>query len=362
MKKISSFFMGCLIIISSVFFSSNAYAAKEFSACIAVFCDNTEVAQSYIEKLYGYEYNDGTRQLIKLSKVNNNKTVVVHSNYGSMKYNIYFNVINSNLVLNPSRELGSFLKNCTGALIIYDIADEKLTPIVKSNTYYKEDVSSFIKMDNTLNNCIRYLESFGRNGWYNALNFITYNKEKLNPEVYAERREQLNRYTLGVEALYMDGDNKWGRGHPDISIDRGIKSPIVWSAGHVYRSIFMDRVLRGNFSGLDFKKRISHLNSVPTQLPQGTSQQDLIQKQLADWVANKKMEVRQEVMRMKEEGIPEKDIVAFIDNKVQETQSLIEELSPRKKWRSKILILLAGVAGIAGLAGAYKWLKAKFCK
>ena len=351
--------VGLLIIISSVFFSSNAYAAKEFSACIAVFCDNTELAENYIEKLYSYEYNDDTRQLIKLSKVNNNKNVIVHSRSGSAKYNIYFKVINSNAVLNPSRELGSFLKKCTGAVIIYDIADEKLTPIVKSNSYYKEDVSSFIKMNNTLNNCIRYLESFGRNGWYNALNFITYNKEKLNPEVYAERREQMNRYTLGVEAFYVDGDNKWGRGHPDVSTEGSIKNQIGWSAGEVYRSIFLEKALSGKFSGLSSKKK---LNFAPNQVPQGTSQQDLIQKQLADWLAEKKREVRQEVMRMKEEGVPEKDIVAFIDNNVQEIQSLIEELSPRKKWRSKILILLAAIAGIAGLAGAYKWLKAKLCK
>ena len=337
MKKISSFFISCLFIVSSIFFSSNVYAA-EYNACIAVFCDNTEVAQSYIEKLYGYEYNDDTRQLIKLSKVNNNKTVVVHSNYGSMKYNVYFNVINSNLVLNPSRELGSFLKNCTGALIIYDIADEKLMPIVKSNTYYKDDVSSFIKMDNTLNNCIRYLESFGRNGWYNALNFVTYGKEKLAPKVYEERREQLNRYTLGVEAFYVDGDNKWGRGHPDVSTEGSIKNQIGWSAGEVYRSIFLEKALSGKFSGLSSKKK---LNFAPNQVPQETSQQDLIQKQLADWLTNKKMNVRQEMMMMKDSGIPEKDLAVVLKNFVKDMQDLEKEIYPKscaqKSWFSWLL-------------------------
>ena len=337
MKKISSFFISCLFIVSSVFFSSNVYAA-EYNACIAVFCDNTEVAQSYIEKLYGYEYNDDTRQLIKLSKVNNNKNVVVRSNYGSMKYNVYFNVINSNLVLNPSRELGSFLKNCTGALIIYDISDENLTPIVKSNTYYKEDVSSFIKMDNTLNNCIRYLESFGRNGWYNALNFVTYGKDKLTSKIYEERREQLNRYTLGVEAFYVDGDNKWGRGHPDVSTEGSIKNQIGWSAGEVYRSIFLEKALSGKFSGLSSKKK---LNLAPNQVPQETSQQDLIQKQLADWLTNKEMIIRQEMMMMKDSGIPEKDLAVVMKNFVKDMQDLEKEIfsksGAQKSWFSWLL-------------------------
>lgn len=340
MKKISSFFISCLFIVSSILFSSNVYAA-EYNACIAVFCDNTELAQNYIEKLYGYEYNDDTRQLIKLSKANDNKNVIVHSHYGSMKYNVYFNVINSNLVLNPSRELGSFLKNCTGALIIYDISDEKLTPIVKSNTYYKDDVSSFIKMDNTLNNCIRYLESFGRNGWYNALNFVTYGKEKLTPEIYEERREQLNRYTLGVEALYVDGDNKWGRGHPDVSTEGSIKNQIAWSAGEVYRSIFMEKALSGKFSGLSFKKKMNHLNLASTQIPQGTSQQDLIQNQLVEWETKKKMNIRQEVMMMKDSGIPEKDLALMLRNMIQDIQSLEKEIHPKsgsqKSWFSWLL-------------------------
>lgn len=320
-----------------------------------MFCDNTELAQSYIEKLYGYEYNDDTRQLIKLSKVNNNKTVVVHSNYGSMKYNVYFNVINSNLVLNPSRELGSFLKNCTGALIIYDISDEKLTPIVKSNTFYKENVSSFIKMDNTLNNCIRYLESFGRNGWYNALNFVTYGKEKLAPKVYEERREQFNRYTLGVEAFYVDGDNKWGRGHPDISIDWGIKSPIVWSAGQVYRSIFMEKALSGKFSGLSSEKKIEFCSKSSSTRNFTTRPNSKATSGLADKQEDECSSRNDDDERFRDPG-KRSSISA---EEFCKRYAGLGERNISKKLCSKILVFLATAAGIVGLVGVYKWLKAK---
>ena len=359
MKKISSFFISCLFIVSSILFSSNVYAA-EYNACIAVFCDNTELAQNYIEKLYGYEYNDDTRQLIKLSKANDNKNVVVHSHYGSIKYNVYFNVINSNLVLNPSHELGSFLKNCTGALIIYDISDEKLTPIVKSNTYYKDNVSSFIKMDNTLNNCIRYLESFGRNGWYNALNFVTYGKEKLTPEIYEERREQLNRYTLGVEALYVDGDNKWGRGHPDVSTEGSIKNQIAWSAGEVYRSIFMEKALSGKFSGLSFKKNESFescFNSNSTRnfttRPNSKSTGGMGDKKEDEYSSSSNDDER-----LRNSGKRSSANATKYDTGYTE----FEERNTSKKWFSKILVFLATAAGIIGLIGTCKWLKAKFFK
>ncbi len=361
MKKISSFFMSCLLIIFSVFFSSNAYATREFSACIAVFCDNTDIAENYIEKLYDYEYNDDKRELIKLNKVNNNKNVVVHSHYGGIKYNVYFNVINSNAVLNPSRELGDFLKKCTGAVIIYDIADEKLTPIVNSNTYYKKDVSSFIKMDNTLNNCIRYLESFGRNGWYNALNFITYNKEKLDPEVYAERKEQLNRYTLGVEAFYVDGDNKWGRGHPDVGIEWGVRSSIAWAAGEMYRSIFLERVLPGNFSGLNFKKRINHLNLDSTQVPQKNFMAETNLKTTGGLEEKQENECSSRSNDNKRFGnLGERSDGSAEEYGTKGKES--EEKSVPKKWCSKILAFLVVATGIIGLIGTCKWLKAKFFK
>ena len=227
-------------------FNGKVYAVpKEYDAHVAIFCDNTELAKKYVEDLCFFEY-DGQRQTLGApgSGKSTEKAIIIDG-YGSVKYNVYFHIVDARKALRPDRELNNLIKSCTGAVILYNVLDPTLAPILKSKTHYKENIELLLPIDTPLNNCIKYLQSFGRYGWWNALNFIMYNKEGLTPELQSQYREQLNLYTLGVEKFYVSGDNKWNRNHPAWNTDVGVTSTLGWISGEIYRSIFLERYLTG---------------------------------------------------------------------------------------------------------------------
>ncbi len=255
-KKFTSYFLSLMCALSCLFgvFDAKTYAAaKEYEAHVALFCDNISVAKQFVSQLYSYEY-DGERKIFGApgSGKSTEKAVIIDG-LETRKYNVYFHVIDARWALNPNAELNYLIKNCTGAVILYDVLDPTLEPIIKSRTFYEEDVRSLLRIDTPLNNCVKYLQSFGRHGWWNALNFIMYNHESLDPEAHERYRESLNFYAIGVEGFYVDGDNKWSRNHHAWNTPGGINNVLGWVSGQVYRSIFMERSLTGEF-GKNFKK------------------------------------------------------------------------------------------------------------
>lgn len=266
-KKFTSWVLSLMCALSCLFgvFDAKTYAAAtEYEAHVALFCENTGLAKQYVKQLCSYEY-DGERKTLGAPGSGESTEKIVITGGGSRKYNVYFHVIDANWALNPNYELNYLIKHCTGAVILYDVLDPTLEPIIKSRTFYKEDVSSLLSIDTPLNNCIKYLQSFGRNGWWNALNFVMYNQESLDPETHECYREQLNFYTIGIEGFYVDGDNKWSRNHPVWNTPGGIKNVLGWISGQIYRSIFMERSLTGAL-GLSLKKKLdySKLMNPPT--------------------------------------------------------------------------------------------------
>ena len=247
-KKFASYFLSFICVLSAFFgiFSGEAQAAvTEYEAHVAIFSDNLELAEQYVQLLHAYEY-DGELKILGApgSGKSTDKTVIMDG--GSRKYNVYFHVIDASRVLHPDRELNDLIKCCTGAVILYDVMDPRLDPMLKPPTFYKEELDPFLSIDTPLNNCVKYLQSFGRYGWWNALNFIMYNSENLTPEEHEERRSQLNWYTLyGLEAHYVDGDNKWSRNHPVWNSPGGINNVLGWISGQIFRSVFDEKFLTG---------------------------------------------------------------------------------------------------------------------
>lgn len=259
-KKFSSWLLSLMCVLSCLFgiFDAQAYAvANEYEAHVALFCENTELAKQYVKQLCSYEYDGEMKTLGAPGSGESTEKVIITDGFGSRKYNVYFHVIDANWALNSNYELNYLIKHCTGAVILYDVLDPRLEPIIKSRTFYKEDVSSLLAIDTPLNNCVKYLQSFGRNGWWNALNFIMYNHEALDSETHECYREQLNFYTLGIEEFYVDGDNKWSRNHPAWNTPGGINNVLGWISGQIYRSIFMEKRLTGTL-GLSLKKKLDY--------------------------------------------------------------------------------------------------------
>lgn len=255
-KKFTSWFLSLMCVLSCLFgiFDMPAYATtSEYEAHFALFCDNTILAKQYVRQLCSYKYDVERKNLGELGSGESTEKVVIMDGFGSRKYNVYFHVIDTNCALHPTDELDCLIKHCTGALIFYDVLDPRLEPIIKSKTFHKEDVNLFLSIDTPLNNCIKYLQSFGRDGWWNALNFVMYGQESLDFEAHERYREQLNFYTHGVEKLYVNGDNKWGRNHSVWYSPVEIKNVLGWISGQIYRSIFMEKSLTGSLDP-DLKK------------------------------------------------------------------------------------------------------------
>ena len=256
-KKFISYFLSFMCVLSCVVsvFDAKVHAAdSEYEAHVAIFCDDTVLAEKYVKLLCSYEYDGSRRVLGKLGSGKSTEKVVITDGFGSRKYNIFFHIVDSSMALHPNSELNDLIRYCTGAIILYDFLDPNLKPMIKSRTFYKEDIESFLSIDTPLNNSIKYLQSFGRNGWWNALNFIRYShEENITPEIQGEYRSQLNLYTGGVEEFYVDGDNKWSRNHPIWNSENGINNVFGWISGQAYKSIFMEKSLTGA-QLLDLKK------------------------------------------------------------------------------------------------------------
>ncbi len=247
-EKLTSYFLSLVCAFSAFFgiFGGEAQAAAtEYEAHVAIFSDNLELAEQYVQLLHTYEYDSQRDILGEPGSGKSTDKTVITDGYGSRKYNVYFHVIDANRVLRPDSELNDLIKCCTGAVILYDVMDSKLDPMLKSPTFHSENIGSFLPIDTPLNNCIKYLQSFGRYGWWNALNFIMYNSENLTPEEQKERRSQLNFYTLELEDFYTGRDNKWNRGHPVWNSRGGIKNVLGWIGGNIYRSVFDEKFLTG---------------------------------------------------------------------------------------------------------------------
>ena len=110
------------------------------------------------------------------------------------------------------------LHEMTQIVIIYDISDPTLDPLVENYSKISGDNwKDLYNMNTFLSNCIRLLMKDSiKDEWYNSFNFLTYNEDKYTNGDLNERRRKINHYTGALEdKLHID--DRWGRGHPPYS-------------------------------------------------------------------------------------------------------------------------------------------------
>lgn len=220
-KKIFLLVLGCLTIISGS--NLNMLATKNYQVYVAVFCDDKEKAKRMIDLLCREK---GVFEAVEKRVHFNGKensvgrngfrdSTVIYDEYDDINYHIKYKYLSH--VNKP------VLEKCSEAVILYDISDETLNPIV--NTV---DLSSNKNIKNLLSvktPLVRYINELqykkwysflSGSGWYNSLEFASYGKENLQTDEYNTRQSQINRFTCQTEK-YFKVDNKWRRGHPDIS-------------------------------------------------------------------------------------------------------------------------------------------------
>lgn len=252
MKKLISYFLVFLFVFTSVFgFSSKkVFAVRDYEVHVTVFCDNTILAKNYVRQLCRCNFDGQRERFIEDQTTGSDTQTVIVSDFAATRYHTHFHVVDAGWALSPSQALNDLIRICTGAIILYDISDPRLLPIIRNPTFYPEDVERLLKIEMPLNNCIRYLRTLN---WYDAIYSITYGKEGLGQSEYDQYHESMNRYTCGLEPRH----NKWGRGNSDISTERSLTNSLGWLDGEAYRSIFLERILTGDIGMMSKKKWIS---------------------------------------------------------------------------------------------------------
>lgn len=234
-KKLLSVFLGFLSVTVS-FGLQKSFATKDYQVHVAVFCKNKDKAHDMIKSLC---YRKGTfnaidRRVYFTDKSNDalNSTVIYDSG-DDVNYHVVFHYL-------PQLDK-RVLSECSEAIILYDISDQSLDPIITTaDLSSQKNIKELLSINVPL---IKYINKLQYNkfvfvfpGWYNSLDFVSYGKQNLTSEVYDKRRSKLNRFTCNVEK-YFNIDNKWGRGHPDISNPNFYEYTLLGIVGSAYTTL-----------------------------------------------------------------------------------------------------------------------------
>lgn len=238
MRRAMSYFLSVLFLFVV---SCMNVGATDFNVNVAVLCEDRGVASAYVHELCKHKAIERPMDVEFTSEENEGEfSTVIYLHDTDTNYHIKFHFIPENGKLS---DLNSTIKKCSAAIVMYDISDSSLDEIVRRSTFYEEDVKELKNIKTPLVNYIVHLQGhwWNRNWWHNAINFITYGKGLLDEENYSFRREQLNDFTNSMER-YFDVDNKWGRGHPDITNEKSKSVTLRWISGQAYRSISEGKV------------------------------------------------------------------------------------------------------------------------
>ena len=235
MKKIISWFLSLLFVTTFVFPTAKV-SAVDYQIHVAILCPNREEALNYAHKLCEHKGVERPMYVEFTSEVNTEElSTVVRAEDIDTNYHIKFHIIPEG---GGVSDLDSIIKKCSAVIILYDISDPSLDPIVESTTFFPKDLKKLKDTHSLLTFYIDHLQGnwFRRNWWHNAINFVTYGKSNLDAETYNRRREQLNDFTCAMERFFHV-DNKWGRGHPDVTSEKGVAVTLRCISGEAYRSI-----------------------------------------------------------------------------------------------------------------------------
>ncbi len=235
MRRAISCFLSFLLMVVFTF-PMIKVSAVNYQIHVAILCDKREEALSYVHRLCEHKAIERALDVEFTPEVNTEEfSTVIRANDIDTNYCIKFHIIPDG---GDVSDLDSIIKKCSAVIILYDISDSSLDPIVESRTFYEKDLKKLKDIRSPLVYYTNYLQGnwIRKNWWHNAINFVTYGKSRLEPKIYDTRRAQLNDFTCALER-YFRVDNKWGRNHPDVTCERGIAVKLRWISGQAYRSI-----------------------------------------------------------------------------------------------------------------------------
>ncbi len=211
-------------------------SAIDYQVHVAILCPSREKALNYAHSLCEHKAIERPMDVEFTSEINTEElSTVVRATDIDTNYHIKFHTISEG---GDVSDLDSIIKKCSAVIILYDISDPSLNPIVESKVFFEKDLKKLKDIHSPLTYYINHLQGnwFRRNWWHNAINFVTYGKSRLDVETYTKRHEKLNGFTCAMER-YFNVDNKWGRGHPDITSEKGVAIILRCISGQAYRSI-----------------------------------------------------------------------------------------------------------------------------
>lgn len=177
-----------------------------------VICQSQDILDEFEKYLSQYEYDSSIEKL-----KTHNKGYPICSR-GVVKKRVHIEKALYDNEENFKNKYFEKLHEMTQVIIIYDISDPTLDPLVENYSKISGDNwKDLYNMNTFLSNCIRLLmEDSIKDDWYNSFNFLTYNEDKYTNGDLNERRRKINHYTGALEdKLHID--NRWGRGHPPYS-------------------------------------------------------------------------------------------------------------------------------------------------
>ncbi len=236
-KKLTSVVLSGLMLIATIGVS-NTFAATEYTVHVAVLCEDREKGNEMVRLMCREKgnFNALERRVFFTGEKNDTENcTVVYDESDDTNYHIKFHVI--------TKIDKSLLSKCSEAIILYDVSDSRLDKIVKTGDLTRdENIKTLLSLKTPLTKFIRNLQyslpgAFSYfYGWYNSIGFVSYGKDNLPEEDYQQRKDAINRFTCTTERYYGI-DNKWRRGHPDISLPNFYEYTLFGIIGSAYRSI-----------------------------------------------------------------------------------------------------------------------------
>lgn len=232
-----------------------ASATEDYQVQIAVLCKDPHKSQEFIDSMCREQsravLNDPIAGLHMTAVFTGERNVE-----GPDRTVLYVPDIDTryHILFRPMTKLDkSVIRRCSGAIILYDMADPSLNPIVDyRGCYPPEHLKRLLSTDTPLVHYINelqcsgdprlwpYWKAGGNRGWYKGINFVAYCSDpSLIRDDYNVRHEYINAFTCRAEC-YIGIDNKWGRGHPCMGLDDSSSvygKKLYWIQGAAYRSI-----------------------------------------------------------------------------------------------------------------------------
>lgn len=259
MKKFLAFLCSGMMVFGSSF--RNIFATEDYQVHVAVFCKEKEKGLQMIKSMCKQKGNFNPRErkvFFTGEKNDSDHSTVVYDEYDDANYHIDFHLL-SKVDTAYYSKCRNLLEKCSEAIILYDISDSTLNPITEEqNLTLSGNMKSLLDLKTPLTNFIDKLQYnkyfFIFPGWYDSLDFVSYGKENLSNEDYTQRQTSINRFTCMAEKYYGI-DNKWGRGHPDISLEKFYEYTLFGIVGSAYRSIVQGAV-KGIYSPKNCTEKI----------------------------------------------------------------------------------------------------------